>query len=321
MRTERGYVLIVVLGALALIAIVAARFAQRLDGLREQVLSMKTYAQQRLDQHSALAAALYVVTTRPPGPGGFGSIARPDLWADGRNYHFPSGAQVSIQDQRGLFSLASFERSDLERLLRSLGAEAGSTDALIDVLLDYQDTDSLKRLNGAEAPDYASAGLPPPRNDWLISSRELERMPLWRDRPELLRKLDRLASIRRGAEVNINTAPKELLGVILPQARPDQVERLDAWRRQIPFVTAAAAQEAAGLVIASEAYAFHVGDQFLLRVAAAGAPRALQYNLQLAPDGRDAPWTIFEAHPVVNSKTAAVRPERATPFPLELRPN
>lgn len=312
---ERGYVMILVLAALALIAVVATRFAQRIDDLRTQAGSLQDHARQRLEAGNALAAALYVVTTRPIGPAGFGSPLAPELRADDRPYRLSNGAEVQVQDERGLMPLNAVDREALTRFLRKLGVGVQESGRWIDVLQDYTDTDNLKRLNGAEAQDYEALGLPAPRNDWLLSVRELNRMPLWRDHPDVTAAFERLGSVARQGVLNPNTAPPEVLTALLPLSTPEQIELLDTLRARMPFTSGAAAQRATGLVLDRDHFVFHVGPRLRLTVAAEGSPRALQYNVQLVPGGVQAPWLISEARPAPRTERRDT-PDRAIPFPL-----
>jgi type II secretory pathway pseudopilin PulG len=308
-------VLIMVLGALVLIALVAARFAQRIDELRSQTITLQAQAQQRLAMGNALAATLYVVTTQALGPGGVGPpIGEPLLFADDRLYRLPDGGEVQLQDDRGLLPLNAVGRAQWRQVLARLGVGTVEVDRWIDVLQDYQDTDSFKRLNGAEATDYAALGLLPPRNDWLVSVRELNRLPLWRDRPEVVEAIERIGSTSRFLVYNPNTASIDLLGMLLPDATPQQLELFDTLRRRVPFATAASAQRATGLSMEREDFVFHLGRQLRLTVSAQGATRALQYNVTLVPGASEAPWLISEAHPVFHRTRDT--PDRATPFPL-----
>lgn len=315
---QGGYVLIMVLGALVLIALVAARFAQRIDGLRSQTGSLQAHAQQRLAMGNALAAALYVTTTHALGPAGVGPpIGEPVLRADDRLYRLPDGGEVQVQDARGLLPLNVIGRPQLRSVLASLGVGVAVVDAWIDVLQDYQDIDSLKRLNGAETGDYAALGLAPPRNDWLVSVRELNRLPLWRDQPGIVEAMERLGSTNRLLVFNPNTASIELLRLLLPTATPVQLELFDTLRRRAAFTSSASAQRATGLPFQRDEFIFHLGQQLRLTVSASGAARALQYNVTIVPGGAEAPWLISEAHPVVHrSRDTPDTPDRATPFPL-----
>lgn len=304
-----------VLAALALIALVAARFAQRIDDLRQQARSLREHAEQSLQGRNALAATLYFAATRPTGPAGFGPPLSPELRADDRPYRLPDGAQVQIQDERGLLPLNAVDRVGLSSILQHLGVAPRDTDAFVDVLEDYLDTDNLKRLNGAEASEYAAMGLPSPRNDFMTTVGEVGRMPRWRDAPAVASALERWASPSRQPVLNPNTAPIGLMSAWWPWAPAAQVELLGRMRESSPFQNGAMASNATGIALDRDDLVFHVGTRFRITVLAAGSPRAVQYNVVLTPGGRDAPWLIshMQAVPRVEPRTPT---ERADPFPL-----
>ena len=173
--SQRGYALLLVLGSLAAIAVVAGRFASRVDLLRGQARTMQAYADASVAAAGALAVGQYWVATREAGPLGFGSGAEL-LRADGTTYTLSNAATVQVQDQRGLIALNTVDLAPLRSLLQLQGVAPPKADAMIDGLLDYTDTDGLHRLNGAEAPAYEALGRPPPRNDWLLSTHELSQV-------------------------------------------------------------------------------------------------------------------------------------------------
>jgi type II secretory pathway component PulK len=318
-RPAQGYVLLLVLAALAMMALIGGRFASRIDALREQTGTLAAYAQARLDAGNAAAAALYWMSTQPVGAAGFGAFLKPSLWADDRPYLLDRGGEVRVQDLRGLYPLNAVQREPFAALLRLSGALPDAIDSYTDVLLDYEDTDNLKRLNGAERAAYVPLGLPPPRNDWLLSVRELNRMPLWRERPELVAAIEPMVSVYRGGVLNPNTAPRSVLQAMLPQARLAQIELFETLRTAEPFTSSDAAAKSTGLPFDSEAHWFHVSDQYRLTVWAPGMPQALQYNVMLLPGGLVAPWLIAEVHSVARPKPSKVQ-ERGTVFSLALTP-
>ena len=310
--------LVIVLTALALISFVAFRFSNRVDALRAQAAQLQQYAQGRTDAMSARNAGLYFVSTRFTDAAGFGQPPGPELRADGRPYVLPGGAVLRVQDLRGLLPINALPRQVMARLLQAQGLEPGQQDAWIDVLLDYADTDDLRRLNGAERSEYAELGLPPPRNDWLLSVNELYALPKWRDRPDTVAALLPLVSTNREALLNPNTMPMPLLRAFLPDAPPGALERFLTLRRQMPFATAAAVLASTGLNFTREDLLLHVSDRVRLTVWAPGLPEPFQYNLALVPDGVDSPWVILDAQAVPREKNTEPNAESPTPLPLRL---
>jgi len=334
-RRQGGYVLVMVLGALALVALVAGRFAQRIDELRAQATTLDGQARARIEAASALAGALYWITTRPSNAAGWGEDPTQQVHADGRPYTLPGGAELRVQDTRGLLPLNALRRQHLLRLLTDAEVPPPRADAMVDVLLDYIDRDNLKRLNGAERDEYAALGLPPPSNDWLFSVRELSRMPLWRDDPALLARLEPLLSTNREGLFNPNAAAAPVLRALMPQARPEQIELFETLRRDNGFFSGEAAQRATGLPLRSDTFFFHASEWPRITVSAPGLIRPLQYNLYLTPDGVNLPWAILEARsaprsgdkpapprseqaPAASPSTQPQTEERATAFPLVL---
>lgn len=314
---QQGYVLLMAMAALAAGLWLAARFADRVDGLRAQAVARQAEADDRVREAGAMAAGLYMVATRQAGPATLQSPAdAKPLWADGRPYAMPSGGYLEVQDERGLFTLFEIDREDLRRLLRQHDLAPQEVDSLIDVLLDYQDGDKLARLNGAETEHYLALGLPPPSDEWLLSTRELYRMPLWRDRPALLARLLPLLSVQRQGRFNANTAPPAVLRARLPFARPEQLALMDTLRRQVPFLSAAHASAATGYAFDDERYLFHVSDHLRLTAYGGEGRSGLQYNLRLTPAGLGAPWQITGVQRVVRNATTDAPLERSTPFPL-----
>ncbi len=293
-RSERGYVLLFVTVALAVIAIVATRFALRIDALRQQALDLQQHAEARLLTDDAKALALYWLSTRPIGFASAGFADEKPLVMDGRLYRNAEGVFVSVQDERGLLSVNEPDREALTAALLNAGASLDMATAAIDVLQDYTDADSLRRVNGAEAPDYAALGLAPPRNDWIFSVDELARMPVWQGQPAVREQLLPHLGVRRDKLFNPNTAPLPLLKALWPKASAQQWELFDTLRRRAPFGDAAAATAATGIAFTQDNLLFHASNAVRLRLWAPGLPQSLEYNLLLMPSGTAAPWLIHE---------------------------
>ncbi|MDM4767543.1 type II secretion system protein GspK [Pelomonas sp. SE-A7] len=313
---QQGYVLLMVVAALAVVAFVAMRFSLRIDELRRGAVGFDEYASARTKALSAQAATLYWMATRPMMADGRGDESAA-LRMDGRNYSLGYGAWVSVQDMRGLLSVNSADRAVLGNLLILDGVEPLQSQAWIDVLDDYLDTDDLRRLNGAEREDYRRQSLPAPRNDWLMTLRELEHLPLWRDDPERLARMSRWLSVSPSNQFNPATAPAEVLKAVMVGASPAQIDLLLALRKGGLLTSGAAAAHATGLALDREDYWFAPGWDSRITVWAPGLPRALEYNARLTPAGRTGPWTILEQHSTPRLSPSN-EPTAAPTFPLPL---
>lgn len=210
-RSQRGFVLALTLGVLAAVIIAATFIAEsvRISLQTAKAANDRAEAEEKL--FNARAEFLFRMATDPRGVHGLGALDAP-LKLDGSLYKDDDDVLVQVQDARGLFSLAGVAPDTLVSLLRSFGIASDEALAMVDVLNDYTDADNLRRLNGAEAADYEALGLPPPRNQPLISPSELRAMPRWRDHKELWKKgfFDAVAVIPNNM-FNPNTAPEAVL--------------------------------------------------------------------------------------------------------------
>lgn len=315
-QAQQGYVLLMVLAALAVMAYVVQRFADRNDQLRRNALDFSQYAQARAATSGALAATLYWNATRPMMPAGRGDV-RIQLRHDGQHYVTDQAAHVMVQDSRGLLPINGVSRQVLRNFLVQDGIPLARAQAMIDVLDDYIDTDNLKRLNGAERAEYRALQLAGPRNDWLLSPRELERMPVWRDDPARLARWSRLFSSDITHPINPATAPLPVLRAVMPTASPAQLDIVINLRRADQLRNGPSAQALTGLGFDSDDYYFGPGNEGRVTLWAAGLPRALEYNVRLLPAGELGPWVVTEQHTVVRPHFSDEAPP-PVPFPLEL---
>ncbi len=315
-RPQAGYVLLMVLGVLTMMAFVVGRFAQRNDQLRRNALELREYADGRAVASGALAATLYWNATRPLTPSGHGDV-HTQLREDGRPYRTDLGAWVQVQDGRGLLSVNGVSGPVLQALLVQDGVSVLRAQAMVDVLADYIDTDSLKHLNGAERSEYQALGLPGPRNDWLLSLRELETMPLWRDEPERLARLSRALRPSLGNLFNPATAPPATLRAMFPTAAPIQLDQLVRLRAVDQLRDLRTVGELLGLRLDEDEYILSPGYDSRITLWAYGLPRALEYNVQLTPAGELGPWVITEQYSTKRLNPSDEAP-RAIAFPLAL---
>lgn len=314
-RAQGGYVLMLVLASLIMIAIIAGRLATRVDAERDMTVVFRAEALAELETDDALASLLYWFMSQRLTANGTGDGQAFQWVADGRWYELSPTVRVSVQDTRGLISVNQPESPLLRRLLESRGVQADRAARMIDILADYIDTDNLKRLNGAEAPEYRAAGLPPPRNDHLRSLQELAQLLVWRDDPALLAGLMPVLSTRVAGLLNPNTAPRAVMEALLPGASAQQLDLFATLKESAPFLTGEIASAATGLPLANDEFMFHVSNEFRVIVWVVGRPRAREYNLLLEPGGVNAPWLIRSSQEVARpniSKTS--RPPFESPL-------
>ncbi len=311
---QSGYVLLMVLGVLAVMAFVVQRFAQRNDELRRNALDFQQYADGQAAVSGALAATLYWNATRPLQPTGRGD-ATLLLSQDDRPYKTEDGTWVQVQDARGLLSANGAPRAALQALLVQDGVPVTRAQAMLDVLDDYIDTDNLKRLNGAERAEYQALGLPGPRNDWLLSLRELQVMPLWREDAARLARWSGWLTADPGHLFNPATAPLPTLRAMFPNAAPAQLDQILQLRAQDQLRDLRVARAVLSLPMDEEDYILSTGNDARIRLWAPGLPMALEYNARLTPAGELGPWVITEQHSTKRLNPIDEAP-RALAFPL-----
>jgi hypothetical protein len=107
---------------------------------------------------------------------------------------------------------------------------------LADRILDFIDSDHLKRLNGAEAADYAALGLPPPLDDTLMVATQIRAVLGWTTllTPEQAALFESALVAEGEGSINPNAAPAAVLAAAL--AIPRQAADLIVARRKEGFI-------------------------------------------------------------------------------------
>ena len=285
-NTQRGFVLVVTLWVLAVITIAASYFAERVSRSIELARQKKDATEQLVEFANTRAEILFRLGTSGVSLYGWGGFA-----LDDRPYRGSGEDIVRLQDNRGLLNLNFPQTAMMSKLLGQLGVPAEKRDAMIDTLLDYTDTDDLRRLNGAEAPEYAALGLPPPPNDWLASPYQLNNIIGWRGQPELLRHLLRFVTASRILGFNPNTAPAPVLAS-LPGGSPETAAALIKARNEKPlYMTGQLAGFTSG-ALDPDYFLFYPGNSIRITQQSAKLPWAAQYSVTLTPRSQDAPWRV-----------------------------
>ena len=179
---QKGYILALNIAVLAVMLVGATYMGQRLSLARNLALAEQQRVTGELAIASARAQVLYLLTTATRSRYGLGALPDRAVALDGRTYRIGKDVLVSLQDARGLISLNSSSldgvgRVRLERLLATYNLDPATITGLIDNILDYRDTDDLRRINGAEKEEYALAGKKEAiRNADLLTPTEVARV-------------------------------------------------------------------------------------------------------------------------------------------------
>ena len=171
----------------------------------------------RLDASGMLAAPML------SGLRSVGGFEVQELVFDGRPYRLTSGQgryiiEVEVQDEAGLLNLNGGDEPAIERLLGDIGVRGREAAYLAATLSDFVDGDDVRRLQGAEARHYRSAGRPEPRNVPLRSPPVALAALGWSDglsAGQARRFFALSAASPVTQRLNLNTAPPAVLGAVL----------------------------------------------------------------------------------------------------------
>jgi general secretion pathway protein K len=159
-------------------------------------------------------------------------------------------AEVMIGGERGKYDINAVPEDLLLNLLATLGVEEREREIIVDSIMDWKDTDSLHRVNGAEDDYYQS--LPNPYNckngpfdtveelmrvrgitpslfyGSFVFTREKEK-PLWQKG-----LVDLVTVYTRSFRVDANSAPKEVL-LSIPGMTAEVADRIIEAREENPL--------------------------------------------------------------------------------------
>ena len=168
-RRDQGYATIAAVAAIAAFAYIAfellAANTTALVGVRAQA-----------DRARLLAAADAGLATAIHGLGVEDRTVRWPIDGAPRRLSFDGRAvSVTVEDERGKIPLNDIDDDQARRMFAAAGAEGDQLEAVTDAFLDWRDPDNVPRVHGAEADDYAAAGVRP-RNGDLPSVADLRRI-------------------------------------------------------------------------------------------------------------------------------------------------
>jgi general secretion pathway protein K len=239
---ERGIALILVIWVVTLLLAIAGSFLYAMRTDARAARNAAVIARGDALAQAAVSRAI-IELFKPQGS--------PEVWGrDGqaRRWAF-EGAEVTVRlsNESAKIDVNTANNELLKGLFRYAGLSEEDAAKLLDAVLDWRDPDSLKRLNGAEEPDYAQAGLKGRPANYPFQSTEELQLVLGMRAETYQRIAPMITVYSRQSGVNPHLATRPVLLAIpgVTQLAVDQflVER-DAARaegRVAPVFTAAGA--------------------------------------------------------------------------------
>jgi hypothetical protein len=340
---EGGFALVLTLVIIVALSIMTEMMTRWVSGALDQAFANREEVDAERQIAEAAAVSLYILGTRPFSFRGIESLSiapSPTLHEPQMITRFDPNANhirlddypyrlgdavVRFQDVRGLINLNLASFGDLFNVLGIFGISADDRGPLIAKLQDYIDADSLTRLNGAEAPEYADAGREPPANAPLRTPWEVRRILHWDKADGIAREDSEWPLLTTTASVdgfNVNTAPRALLSV-MPGITEGGVDNVERWRHEQPIVTGSQFGQLAGLSIPQGPSRFLglPANSILITLSSPRRPLERHLAVRLTPGMSDRPWAIdydVEMPPARRSASEA-KPD-ALPVPAILSP-
>ncbi|MBV8658151.1 MAG: general secretion pathway protein GspK [Burkholderiales bacterium] len=301
----------------AVLTVIVSYFAERIDAARQFAGRQADASEALLQMSDDRADMLFRMATGVVSVQGLGSPEHL-LRLDNRAY-VTHNAQLQLQDAAGLFSFRFPSPDGMGRLLTACGVSKELFPQLIDVFLDYTDTNSggLKRLHGATKEDYAAAGLPPPAGRPLVSPLELRSMLIWHDLPDDKYRCIIQHSTTAVGQINVNTADEIVLQTI--QGVDAKGAKALIERRLAEQITDSAV---IGLVNGEDAvslgFSVNTFPSRTLRITQSSPLIGwrLQYEVTMTAYDPHAPWRIdaFRREPVDVAQAGVLAPKPLPPF-------
>ena len=170
-RNQKGIALIQVLVISAIISTLALYLNYTAKVQVHIAQQLKDKNQALLNLYSTEAQTLFALYTNPLRQSK-GKNSLSDHWNFYGQPFLVNDNAVSLQDNAGLLYMSVPDPKIFKELLRQRGQTEEAANIAYDSLVDWQDGDDLRRINGAEADYYVNKGYKP-RNQSMILPSEL----------------------------------------------------------------------------------------------------------------------------------------------------
>jgi len=223
-RRQQGVALVLVMWVAILLTVIASSFI--VERRTETLIVRNSHSMARAEAiaDAGVQRALYELYRTDNAPDAWKRDGMPHLWSFDE-----VPVKVEIRDESAKIDLNTAADALLRGLFVSVGLNDEEATRLVDAILDWRDSDSLKRPNGAEEAEYRAAGLSyRPANAPFQAIEEIQLVLGMR--PEIYRRIAPSITVySRQAGVNAQLATREVL-LAIPGVTSDMVDTYIAQR-------------------------------------------------------------------------------------------
>ncbi len=223
---QHGIALVIVLWVVTLLSLIAASFIYAMRTDVQIVSNSMSITQGQVIADAGVHRAMLEL---------YKPIQVPDRWNPNGEVHEweYKGAKlrITIMDESGKIDINGATEALLRSLFVSKGVPEEEANTLVDAINDWKDPDVLKRLRGAEEPEYKAAGLNyKPANAPFQAQEELRLvLGMTSARYKLIENIITVYSRQPGVDAKI--APREVL-LAIPNVTVAQVDEYIGLREQ-----------------------------------------------------------------------------------------
>jgi general secretion pathway protein K len=223
-RTQSGVALVIVMWVAVLISVIAASFIVERHSEALIIHNSISMARAEAVADAGVQRAVWELYRTDNAPEAWKRDGTVQAWSfDG------VPVKVEIRDESAKIDINTASDALLLGLFVSIGMPEDDAARMLDAIVDWRDPDSFKRPNGAEAPEYAAAGLPyKPGNAPFQAIEELQLVLGMR--PEIYRRVAPMITVySRQSGVNPQLASRDVL-LAIPGVTVDMVDQYIALR-------------------------------------------------------------------------------------------
>jgi len=214
-----------VLWLTVLLTVIGSSFAYSMRGEALAARNTMSLAQARAAADGAVERTFFELSRPRVSQEAWTADGQPHTWSDG-----DITLSVAAYDESARIDINAVGEPLLKGLLQNVGGlDAETAQRTVEAIVDWRDADDLRRPNGAEAPDYQSAGSKyVPTNAPFESVGELQRV-LGMTPALMARLTPSLTVYSRQAGVSLMTASRDVL-LAMPTATAELVDTYIAAR-------------------------------------------------------------------------------------------